>query len=875
LPNGELRCWGLNDNGQLGHDPSEYDNLGDASAETPATANSVVISDTTWFEIAAISPNFTCARASDERVYCWGKNSEGQLGRGDFTAVEYFDADELESVDVGTDSDAVKSLAVGDNFACVVVDYTNEVKCWGDDSVRQLGDGQTTNLNEPGPAVDLTHYAIKVAAGGSTACALLAVPGGDDSVRCWGEGSFGQLGDGGATDSADDTPSVITLDGNATDVSVGGLHVCAVVDGAVSCWGDNEAGKLGIAEATAQSDTPASAVQVEGETFVSVSAGLDHTCALTQSGNVYCWGSNASGQLGNGDSTELPETEEPTLIDFGEEGLGASEIASGSFHTCALLTNGRVRCWGEGSEGQLGQGSTDSLGDTEAVAAIADVQVIGPAPLCGNNVREGWETCDDGNTVNDNSCPSNCYSPCGDGIAFENEDCDDGNSDPNDGCTNDCKESFARVFVGGNNSYALSDDNLFKGWGAGEQAQYVPIAGYGSGWDPDLGTNLGDDESPSAHAIFLDFVFQNYTQHIYYGDYFAEVDEELTFDFVTTQSLTASDTHACAIGTNEAMYCWGYNDYGNLGLGSDLATPFPLRVKAGGKKAKQMGLGHTFTCALFDDHQVYCWGSNAYGQLGIDANDDALNLYLPSTPIVVDSIPSDANDVTIELLAVGGEHSCVKASNNKVYCWGRGEDFRLGTGDDSNRYEPDLDHPVNLGSGNVTALASGHYVSCALIESSGSTRVRCWGDNDNGLLGDSGATGTPGIGESFTVPGTPVKLVVGYAHACVLTSLGRVYCWGDNSVGQVMAGAAPSLDSPTQIDLGTDADGTPSTALDIGAGTAHNCIVASDHHIRCWGYSNLGQTGVGTETYGDENDEMELGFEHNVDVIGGDYDWWD
>ena len=260
----------------------------------------------------------------------------------------------------------VTSLTAGSSHTCGLT-VTGAVKCWGKNSDGQLGDGGSTDRRTPVNVSGLTSGVTSVSAGSSHTCAVTPTGG----VRCWGKNSDGQLGDGGTTDRR--APVDVTgLASGVISVAAGASHTCAVTttDG-VRCWGKNSDGQLGDGTTTDRR-TP---VQVSG-----ISSGItllvaesSHTCGLTEAGGVKCWGDNPEGQLGDG-------TQTARRIPVDVIGLTSSvtALAVGSSHGCAITTAGGVQCWGNNSNGQLGIGTTfgrrspvDVTGLSSGVTAVA------------------------------------------------------------------------------------------------------------------------------------------------------------------------------------------------------------------------------------------------------------------------------------------------------------------------------------------------------------------------------------------------------------------------------------------------------------------------------------------------------------------------
>jgi hypothetical protein len=206
--------------------------------------------------------------------------------------------------------------------------------------------------------------AVALAAGDSHGCAALA----DGTVKCWGRGTEGQLGDGGFASSA--TAVAVAGVSSAVAVAGGATHSCALLaGGAVACWGDNALGQLGDpAFPGSSSGTPVSVAGLSGAIAISAEGG-QHTCAVLGDGGVRCWGGNASGQLGGTPASP------GALVTVA--GVKATAVAAGGSHTCALITDGSVKCWGDGPSGQLGDGTSSSSASPVAVSGIASASSIG------------------------------------------------------------------------------------------------------------------------------------------------------------------------------------------------------------------------------------------------------------------------------------------------------------------------------------------------------------------------------------------------------------------------------------------------------------------------------------------------------------------
>ncbi len=326
---GGIRCWGENSYGQLG-------DVTMTSRSTPVA----VLGLTEGVSAIAAGHYHFCALLWHGGVKCWGDNTYGQLGN-------------RWSGPTGTPLEvaglrSVTSIAAGYSHTCALLDGGG-VKCWGGNGNGQLGDGTKTNRSTPVNVMGLTSGVTAISTGNGHTCALMAGGG----VKCWGDNSSGQLGDG--TLISRSTPvNVAGLTSGVVGVSTGSAHTCALLSGGgVKCWGLNGRSQLGDGTQTNRSIP----VNVSGLSSgaLAVSAGNAHTCAVVAGGGVKCWGDNADGQLGN-NSTAGSGT--PVQVAGLTSGLKA--IAAGGSHSCALAPAGQVKCWGRNVSGQLGDGTTTS-----------------------------------------------------------------------------------------------------------------------------------------------------------------------------------------------------------------------------------------------------------------------------------------------------------------------------------------------------------------------------------------------------------------------------------------------------------------------------------------------------------------------------------
>ncbi|MEZ5100818.1 MAG: hypothetical protein R3C15_13665 [Thermoleophilia bacterium] len=388
-------------------------------------------------------------------------------------------------------------VAAGANHTCAVLANGSAV-CWGLDSTGQVGDGPEGEADHPAPAAVLLpagRRAVAVAAGSRHSCALLD----DGSLACWGFDLSGQVGDG-ADDSADErAPVGVALPGGrrATSVVAGSDHTCAILaDGALACWGADGFGQVGDgADGNADEPAPVLVALPGGRRAAAVAAGATHTCAILDDGSLACWGHDINGQLGDGPDGNADEPA-PVLASL-PAGRRAVAITAGTSHTCAILDDGSLACWGYDLSGQVGDG--------------ADGNADEPAPV-------------------------------------------------------------AIALPGGRRALAVS----------------------------------------------------------------------------------AGGSHTCAITDDGALACWGYDAFGQVGDGADGNADEPAPVAgslAGGRVALAVDAGFQHTCALAQDGSVSCWGIDLAGQLGdgADGNADETSIGTAPRPLAPGSVAGRAADVSVAI----------------------------------------------------------------------------------------------------------------------------------------------------------------------------------------------------------------------------------
>jgi alpha-tubulin suppressor-like RCC1 family protein len=345
IQGGGVKCWGYNSDGQLGDGTSDK-----------RTAPVDVMGLPTGVTAIVAGGYHTCGLAAGGSATCWGYNAYGQLGDGTIT-------DRHAPTGVSGLASGVTAITGNSYHTCAVVSGGG-ARCWGYNSYGQLGDGTAVQRAMPTDVYGLTSVTA-IAAGFAHTCALLS--GG--AAKCWGSNGNGQVGDG--TNWARGAPrDVLGLTSGVTAIAAGGSHNCVILaGGGVKCWGANYNGQLGDATTTDRWE-PADVPGLSGG-VMAIAAGTSHTCAALAGGGVKCWGYNGYGQLGDG-TTEQRTSPVPVsgLTDT------VTAIAAGWGHTCALLSDGGVQCWGYNYSGQLGDGTTEQHSTPAPVPGLSGVIAI-------------------------------------------------------------------------------------------------------------------------------------------------------------------------------------------------------------------------------------------------------------------------------------------------------------------------------------------------------------------------------------------------------------------------------------------------------------------------------------------------------------------
>lgn len=666
-------------------------------------------------------------------------------------------------VDVAGLSSGVKSLAGGDDHMCALA-TSGGVKCWGWNGYGQLGNGTNTDSNSLVDVIGLSNGVTFLASGMYYACAVTNGGG----VKCWGDNFKGQLGDGTTVES-NRPVNVVGLSSGVVALGAGVWHTCAVTSsGGVKCWGWNGEGELGDGTTT-DHWSPVDVVGINNA--VSVAVNWSGSCALTSAGGVKCWG----GSYGK------------TPVDVPGLTSGVMGLVMGD-HTCALTNGGGVKCWGSNGSGELGDGTTTDratpvdvagLGGSATMAAAGrkfSCAVVGGGVKCwGANGKGQLGT---GETFQ-RLLPRDVHGPA---------------------------SGLSAVSAGTLHTCALTNTGSVKCWG-----------------DNSFG-GLGDGTN-NVRSLPVDACSGGA--------------DGCTTLLSSVTALSAGQSRTCALTTAGEVKCWG----NWAGDGTTMSHNLPVSVCAGGPAGcatplsgvTTVSAGLTHTCAVAGGG-VKCWGKNDNGQLG----DGSTVLRL--RPVDVVGLTSGAVGVTAggimeDILEVS--HTCALTLAGGVKCWGVNWSGQLGNGGYINSKTPvDV---VGLSSG-VMAVSAGGKHTCALTTSGG---VKCWGWNPYGQLGNGSFMGsnTPvdvcagGAAGCTATLSNIIAISAGEDRTCALTDSGAVKCWG----AAATLGAGVTTNQPKPVDVTGLGGGV--TMLEAGGG--HTCVLVGEGRAKCWGADVYGQIGLG------------------------------
>ena len=698
---------------------------------------------------------------------------------------------------------------------------------------------------------------------------------------CRGANWFGQLGYGDNNGRSAPIASAVGIGGPGAALAGGVYHTCALlVNGTVTCWGANDNGELGYGD-TVSRLVPGGPVALP-VSAMSIASGNSHTCVLLVTSGVRCWGNGGSLQLGYSDTVTRTS---PPLIDV-PLGVPVTQLSLGLWHSCALLSNSSVACWGG-----------DWVGQTGLATAMAGPGVlgIGPAVAVFSSALDSCALYSSGNIT---CWGANVYGASGYGDVMQRNV--PGPIVPISG-------RVASMAGGTHFMCALSDVGAVSCWGLNTVGQL------GSGSQDVLSVPSTDmpyvmavapasstpSATPSCSGTSSGTVTVTAsltgTRTMTASPTFT-ASPTLTATSTTTSSFTASPTitptpvpvirhtlaagdgFTCALSVAGTVRCWGTPNNGVLGYGDSLQRNAPDVIDVDFDSALVISIdaGYNHVCAVLVGSRLRCWGQNSNGQLGYG---DTVSRSTPSALDVLSNVAS---------VAAGGSHTCVVNTGGSVLCFGNNVYGALGVGDTVSRLTP-VSVPVSAA---VRSCAAGEYHTCVLLHVNGS--VQCWGRNANGQLGTGDTTDRWSSPLIDVVLGTAaVSLAAGGYHSCAVLSGGSVRCWGGADSGQlglgdtvqrtapiadvIIGGAVSAISCGYRFTFAVFVNGSVAAwggngaGGQLGVGDAVNrlspvavavpaalrsadalttglyftCVLYSQSNASCWGQGTSGQLGVG------------------------------
>ncbi|MCT4641492.1 MAG: hypothetical protein N4A33_04285 [Bacteriovoracaceae bacterium] len=737
--NNKIKCYGHGAYGKLGFGNQSY--YGHAPGTMGDSLNYINIDADVNTSVpiqnrASLGSQHTCVLTSSGSAKCFGLGSYGRLGYGD-TAYKCTAASncgsnfgELEL----SGGKSITKMTTGHEFTCALIAPDNKVKCWGRSNYGQTG-YNTTATQQVKPKdqsfVDLgTHTVKDIASGLYHTCAILD----DDSVKCWGRGTRGQLGQGsnqhrgdgagemGASLAYTDLGSV----SYPTKIYAGAEVSCAIFNnGGLKCWGLNNYGQLGLGNTAYRGDHAGEMgdnlpfVDLgTGRTAVSVSIGERNTCAILDNSSVKCWGGNAYGQLGQGSTDRLGNNagemgDNLPAINLGA-GISATVSANARYGSCFLTSDNKIKCAGYSESGNFGQAS-EGFGDeaSESIAAASAIDLgtgfepadvaIGRYTACFTSIS-GQVKCigNSGRGVTGQGNQTNL------GIRVDQM----GNNltalDLGTGLTA-TKLSLGYEY----HACAVLNNNNVKCWGEGSWGG----TGYDSAADRGDGANEMGDNLPLVNV----------------GD--------------TVKKISTGRGSTCAILSDDSVKCWGLNNYGQLGRNNntymgdhagEMAALTSIDLGAG-RTAKDIASGYEFSCAALDNNTVKCWGRGSYGALGRENQTHyGNNAGEMGDSLLAADLGNLGTGVTIKKVVAGFYHACALFSDGNAKCWGRGTEGQLGNGigthygDAAGEMGDNLPYIILGADEKILDIAAGGYSTCILNMQN---EMKCFGNNPYGQLG--------------------------------------------------------------------------------------------------------------------------------------------
>ncbi|MCI5605316.1 MAG: hypothetical protein MR413_06675, partial [Clostridia bacterium] len=815
--------------------------------------------------MVAAGTDFVLALKDDGTVWAWGSNLHHKVSPSN---AEYIDAaTQVKLNDNEYLTDIVK-IAAGESHA-LALSKSGRVYAWGGNEKSQIGDG--TNIDREYPVIisDLQNVA-DITAGQNHSAALMK----DGTVFAWGSNESGQIGHQQNSASTYSRPVVVSDFGttkhleSVVAVSAGGNHTTALTtSGVVYAWGRNANEQLGMLDNNRSDryDVPREVLGDTDTTFkyntAKISAGDEHTLALSAAGDIWSWGYNYYGRLGDGTGqTRNQPVNVVTALNYDTTVLtGIVDIDAGVTHSLATAKDGTIYAWGDNMYGELGDGSRAQK-STATAAKITGANGISAgnehSVLFKNNGEVWtWGNNDEyqlGTTLADGALSTvepqciGSMSSASKGITIQKITVSNGDVytiapesisiypdqtitvDVNSINVIDSISSFSIYTLlgasGSNGSIANASDILIT-----TESDLLDITSATGLIKPKTADSYGVAEVKVTH------IPNNYSKTF-------NVVIKPTYTDGKSPMIIGGDNFTVALKADGSVWTWGDNTYGQLGNGrggnnAQVINPEKITLT----NITEVTAGAGFAMALSADGKVYTWGNNESGQLGIGSTDNY------DTPQEVTFDGMSAGEYIIRVSA-GDSFAMALSNAGNVYVWGNNDYSQMGTNRTTANpgyYVPNL---VSSISGATMISAGANH---AMVYANG--KVYTWGANESGQLGNGTSTfnvSRDGSPAAVTLPAaiTNITNIAARGNYSAILADGKVYVWGANEYSQlgnndsnhknVLSVPAAPLTISAAVTDGTD----KITKLSLGRN--HALAMTDKGDVYAWGRNDLGQLGI-------------------------------
>ncbi|MGI6680566.1 MAG: RCC1 domain-containing protein [Bdellovibrionota bacterium] len=647
----------------------------------------------------------------------------------------------------------------------------------------------------------------QVASNRSTTCAISA----SGELWCWGNNNYSQITT--SSDTYVTAPTKITELVNVSAVSIGTYHVCAISNKKLYCWGRNSHGQLGV-ENTDITTTPQ---LILSEFNISqVAAEYINTCALTTSGKLFCWGYNEYGNVGVGSLASIITTPTQVLTDVSFVSSTQTTTYNGGAR-CAIKTNGELWCWGGNSYGQVGIGDLSITKVHTPRKILENVQSVSLSEFHTCAIKtNGKLYCSGKNNSNQiiTSTENNIPSPI---EIFNN---------------------VKQVAIGRNHTCSITKDDELYCRGSNSAGQ---IGKGNSTSSSSFYKVLDNISSISLAPLSTCAIASNGDLYCFGNNNFGQIGNNSTTDQKTpylvlsnAKRVINNETNTHVIDTAGKLYSIGNNTSGQIGNDRILVQENKTQILTGVKNISPIG---TSVCASKLDGSTYCWGLNAYRQLGNGSGVES------STPVLV-SIYSDKGGITnIKSFSSNTATNCAVKENGDLFCWGNNWYGNTGA-----------TVPVLTGA---TSVKGGTNHNCALKDEF----LYCWGRGEEGQIGIGTNDNITTLRQVSTL-GEISDYSLGYNSTCAIKKEDKtLWCWGDNSYGQLGIGNTNNQKLPTRVQGLTN-------VRSVVMGNSYACATTESNNLYCWGLNKSRQLGIGTT----EDSSVPVFVKSNIKSVALSYD---